>query len=71
MSDRYRFEHEAMKIVEDIKRHLLPAMEVEEGGWILGRILDLAQLIERSPPSGRGEPETPAPPYKWTPGDQP
>lgn len=55
---RYRFEHQAMKIVEAIRSHLLPAMAVEEGGWILGQILDLSELIQKSAASE--DEETPA-----------
>lgn len=43
---RYRYEKPALKIVTDIKAHLLPAMEEEEGGWILGLILDLLAQVQ-------------------------
>lgn len=43
---RYRYETPALKIVTDIKAHLLPAMEEEEGGWILGLILDLCEQVQ-------------------------
>lgn len=44
-TDRYRWEKPAMKIVEDVKTHLLPAMDEEEGGWLLGKILDLTDQV--------------------------
>lgn len=42
---RYQWEKPALKIVTEIKAHLLPAMEEEEGGWILGMILDLCDAV--------------------------
>lgn len=57
--DRYRWESEAMRIVESVKRELLPAMDEEEGGWLLGQILDLTQKASvAAPVATPAQPET-------------
>ncbi len=42
---RYRWERPALDIVESIKKHCLPEMEEEQGGWLLGLILDLTMRV--------------------------
>lgn len=45
---RYEWEKPALKIVVGIKDHLLPTMDEEDGGWILGRILDLCDEVRKA-----------------------
>lgn len=44
-NERYRYEVPVLKIIETFKNGAMPAMTEEEGGWLLGQLLDVIEQI--------------------------